>query len=193
MTSRSQVPLAKRSVAFRLVRGLIFAMAAAYLLIVLALWYYFSRTLQGKAMLAYRFDETIDLAEESMLAHGKQEPIVRSVMIPKGGTAIPTVDYVDASCKIKILGLWGDGKGSPEQADVSVVFESKSVDTSSLNLGKGVTPPIIIHFESEKSLRAANGFNVGEAAAHFGGGGFARLSTGGSACHAISVRADPGR
>ena len=40
MTSLSQVPLANRSLAFRLVRGLIFAIAATYLLVVLALWYW---------------------------------------------------------------------------------------------------------------------------------------------------------
>jgi uncharacterized protein len=40
MTSRGQVPVAKRSLAFRLVRGLIFAIGAAYLLVVLALWYW---------------------------------------------------------------------------------------------------------------------------------------------------------
>jgi hypothetical protein len=112
---------------------------------------------EGEATLAYRFDETIDLAEESMLSHGKQEPVIRSVSIARGGTAIPAVDYMSTGCKLKVLGLWGDEKGSPEQADVSFVFESKNVDKSFLNIGGGVQAPIIVSFESEKSLRALNG------------------------------------
>lgn len=110
---------------------------------------------QGKATLAYRFDETIDLAEESMLHCGKQEPVIKSASVSRDGTVIPMVDYVDAVCKIKILGLWGQDKGSPEQADVSFVFESKNVDTSSLK--RGIQAPIRATFESVKSLRAANG------------------------------------
>ena len=112
---------------------------------------------EGKATLAYRFDENIDLAEESMLHYGKQEPVIKSVSIARSGTAIPAVDYMSTGCKLKILGLWGDDKGSSEQADVSFVFESKNVDKSSLNIGGGVQAPIIANFESEKSLRAASG------------------------------------
>ncbi len=111
---------------------------------------------EGKAMLAYRFDETIDLAEESMLAKGQQEPVIKSVSI-RGGTAIPTVDYVDSACKIRILGLWGGDRKPPDQADVSIHFETKDVDTAALNIGGGIKAPVITVFETEKSLRVTSG------------------------------------
>lgn len=67
------------------------------------------------------------------------------------------VDYVDSACKIRILGLWGgDGKPS-DQADVSIHFETKDVDTSALDVGGGVKAPVITVLETEKSLRVTSG------------------------------------
>lgn len=111
---------------------------------------------EGKAVLAYRFDEIIDLAEEAMLAKGQQEPIIRSVGI-RGGTTTPIMEYVDSACKIRILGLWGGDRKPSDQADVSIHFETKNVGTSALDVGGGVKAPMITVLETEKSLRVTSG------------------------------------
>jgi hypothetical protein len=110
----------------------------------------------GETVLMYRFEETIDLAGETTLSKGQQEPIVRSVVIGPRGVPQPTVDYLDNSCRLTILGQWGGDQRSDREADISVDLRLKYVESSSVSLGGDARAPLIVAVGSERSLRATS-------------------------------------
>lgn len=109
----------------------------------------------GDARLVVRMDDTVDLLQKSRLTYGKQVPVIRDVVVGKGGAVTPSVNYQDVGFIANLNGRWR-ADDSP-WADIVCNLELSGVVLSHVEVSSGVKLPAHIKFKVEKNIAVRNG------------------------------------
>lgn len=109
----------------------------------------------GTARLLVRMDDTVNLLQRSRMTHGKQMPVIRDIVVSRGGTVTPSVNYQDVGFIADINGRWRENDS--QWADIFCKLELSSIIQSSSEISSGVKLPSIVQFKVEKIMAIHNG------------------------------------
>ncbi len=112
---------------------------------------------QGKAALSYRFDERIDLTQQTRLTTGERVPITQSVSVGSGGKTSPSVSYEKVGCIVDLKGRWEASPGAKPIAQVSLRLNISDVSSSSITVADELRLPMFSELSIDRDLWARSG------------------------------------
>ncbi len=95
----------------------------------------------GHARLVLRYDNVVDLPEQTTVSTGQRVPAVRDVVISADGNITPSVGYEQVGFVANISGVWLD-EDDPMQAKVSFGIECSDLQDESLEIAEEVSVPV---------------------------------------------------